>query len=62
MVDSDGLSGGIGLFWSEEVEVDIQSFSSAHINAKVRMIDSDLPMWRFTGFYGEPRAENRHHS
>ena len=35
-VDSDGLSGGIGLFWTSEVQVDLQSFSSGHIDVMVQ--------------------------
>ena len=61
-VDSVGLSGGIGLFWSNDVHVELKNYSNAHINVKVRWKDLDLPQWRFTGFYGAPRAEDRHHS
>ncbi|KAM0866346.1 hypothetical protein ACQ4PT_042693 [Festuca glaucescens] len=61
-VSSEGLSGGIALFWSADVVVDVKNFSSCHIDAMVR---KDIPNsfeWRFTGFYGAPRAEDRHHS
>ena len=34
-VDSDGLSGGIGLFWSAEVQVELQNYSSGHIDVMV---------------------------
>jgi hypothetical protein len=61
-VGSDGLSGGIGLFWTAEVDVEIKNYSSGHIDAMVQNIDRNTPKWRFTGFYGEPRAENRHQS
>ena len=61
-VDSDGLSGGIGMFWSHDVVIDLKNYSRAHIDVKVRWKDHDLPPWRFTGFYGEPRAENRYQS
>jgi hypothetical protein len=61
-VDSDGLSGGVGLFWSAEVDVDLKSFSSGHIDVMVRKQDLSSDAWRFTSFYGAPRAENRHHS
>jgi hypothetical protein len=59
-VDSDGLSGGIGLFWSSAVTVDIKSFNSHHIDAVVQCKDGSVPTWRFTGMYGESRRENRH--
>ncbi|KAM0929825.1 hypothetical protein ACQ4PT_001352 [Festuca glaucescens] len=61
-VDSDGLSGGIGLFWSSDVLVEIENYSANHIDATVQKADLSSPKWRFTGFYGEPRVENRHHS
>jgi hypothetical protein len=59
-VDSDGLSGGIGLFWSTDVVVDIKSFNSNHIDAVVSAKDGSGSPWRFTGFYGESRREKRH--
>ena len=58
-VDSDGLSGGIGLFLSRDTDVSAQNYSRSHIDAKVK---KDNKSWCFTGFYGEPRVENRHHS
>jgi hypothetical protein len=61
-VDSVGLSGGLGLFWAADYEVVLQSISSGHIDVMVRRRDQDSSEWRFTGFYGAPRAENRHHS
>ena len=61
-VNSMGLSGGIGLFWSRDVDVELKNFSSAHIDVLVRRTDQVSPTWRFTGFYGAPRVENRHHS
>jgi hypothetical protein len=51
-VDSDGLSGGIGLFWSNEVSVEIKNHSFNHIDALVQNSDLSSPKWRFTGFYG----------
>lgn len=61
-VDSEGLSGGIGLFWSTEVNVKLKNYSTGHIDVMARRADGSSPEWRFTGFYGAPRAENRHHS
>jgi hypothetical protein len=61
-MDSDGLSGGIGLFWSTDVSVDVKNFSSCHIDAMVRKTNSGEPEWRFTGFYGAPKPRDRHHS
>ena len=61
-VESEGLSGGIGLFWSKEYDVQLKNYSSGHIDTMVRIKDQNSLEWRFTGFYGAPRAENRHHS
>jgi hypothetical protein len=61
-IGSVGLSGGIGLFWSAEVDVDVKNFSSGHIDAMVQKRGQNSTEWRFTGFYGAPRAKNRHHS
>ncbi|XP_062017671.1 uncharacterized protein LOC133734024 [Rosa rugosa] len=52
-------SGGLALLWEEDVVVDIQSFSDSHIDVVVGE-PSDPKRWRFTGFYGQPRPENRH--
>ena len=59
-VDSVGLSGGIGLFWSQDVTVELKNYSQSHIDVVVQCNNQDLA-WRFTGFYGAPRAEDRHH-
>jgi hypothetical protein len=42
-VDSDGLSGGIGLFWSNEVVVEIKNHSINHIDALVQNSDLSAP-------------------
>ena len=54
-VDSTGLSGGIGLFWNDEVHVELKNYSRAHIDVKVKRRDDQIS-WRFTGFHGEPRT------
>ena len=61
-VDSDGLSGGVGLFWSSNVDVDLKNYGQSHIDVMVKQKSNPLQSWCFTGFYGEPRVENRHHS
>ena len=61
-VDSNGLSGGVGLFRSNEVSVEMKNYSVSHIDVVVTKAGMDSPGWRFTGFYGAPRVENRHHS
>ena len=61
-VDSVGLSGGLGLFWSKDVSVELKNYSAGHIDCVVRRVDTPSEVWRFTGFYGAPRVEDRHHS
>jgi hypothetical protein len=53
VVDSVGRSGGLALFWHQEVGVDIQNYSRRHINAVVKFGNCQHP-WKFTGFYGHP--------
>ena len=61
-VDSEGLSGGIGLFWSNDVHVQLKNYSANHIDVLVRDSSADATSWRFTGFYRALRAGDRHHS
>lgn len=59
VVDNVGKSGGMALFWGEEIRVDIQNFSQRHINGIIKTTYSDVP-WKFTGFYGHPDIAKRH--
>jgi exonuclease III len=58
VVDSVGHSGGLALFWREEVDVTIQNYSRRHINAVVKFGNCTYP-WKFTGFYGHPEPGKR---
>lgn len=58
-IDSDGLSGGLALFWHESVSIDIKDMNERYIDAYV-CLSPDDPLWHVTFVYGEPRAENRH--
>jgi hypothetical protein len=58
-IDSIGLSGGLALFWSEQIEVDVQEVTDRYIDAHVRLSTQD-PTWRITCVYGEPRADQGH--
>ncbi|CAA0817977.1 Unknown protein [Striga hermonthica] len=60
VVDCQGKSGGLMLLWSDNWEVEIISYSAAHIHAHIK--DHNNKCWRFTGVYGQPRMENRHHT
>ncbi|XP_059436777.1 uncharacterized protein LOC132169841 [Corylus avellana] len=55
VVDCVGKSGGLALLWTETIEVEVQNYSSRHINAKVSTKPS-MGWWKFTGFYGHPEA------
>ncbi|CAM8962958.1 unnamed protein product [Rhodiola kirilowii] len=54
-VPTTGLSGGLALWWREEVNVQILSFSKYHIDAR---IDGER-IERVTLFYGEPVTGRR---
>ncbi|TXG73106.1 hypothetical protein EZV62_001685 [Acer yangbiense] len=58
--DSLGNSGGLLLLWKDTVDITILFFSSGHIDARVGMLDGFL--WHFSGFYGDPIANNRKYS
>lgn len=58
-VDSDGMSGGLALYWHESVNVEIKALCERYIDAYVRL-SPDGPLWHATFVYGEPRVENRH--
>ena len=60
-VDCKGKSGGLALLWKEEVEVNIRSYSEGHIDAMIRD-ENEGEAWGFTGFYGNPKQEERMNS
>jgi hypothetical protein len=57
---SSGLSGGLALFWHEQLSVEIQTINERYIDVYVRDSPSS-PQWQVTYVYGEPRVEDRHH-
>ncbi|KAI9187217.1 hypothetical protein LWI28_025643 [Acer negundo] len=59
-VERVGISGGLALLWKEGFDVQVQSFSSSHIDSFV--VDSRDNRWRFSGFYGSSKSAERHHS
>ena len=61
-VVSVGLSGDIGLFWSNDLDVDNKNLSTCNIDAMVRMKSDIFIKWRFTGFSRASRVEDQHHS
>ncbi|KAL5744090.1 hypothetical protein ACOSQ2_027206 [Xanthoceras sorbifolium] len=60
VVDNVGRSGGISLFWSDDVVVNLISFSKWHVD--VRVVGENNLSWRFTGIYGNPNASQRFHT
>ena len=58
-VDSVGQSGGLTLFWNEQLSVEIKEKKERFIDAHIRASSTD-PFWHLTCVYGEPRTENRH--
>ena len=53
----EGQSGGLALFWRNSVNLAAGLKSRYHIDATITQPDG--LQWRFTGIYGEPRAEKR---
>jgi hypothetical protein len=57
VVHSNKKGGGLALFWSNDFDVSIKSYSHNHIDAVVNEGKSDA--WRLTGVYGAPETHNR---
>jgi hypothetical protein len=57
-VSSSGRSGGLGIYWNNEIKIDILPYSQYHIDAVVTPSGSD--QWRLTCVYGEAQASERH--
>jgi hypothetical protein len=58
-LDSDGRSGGLALFWHEQLVVDVLEATERYIDVHIR-VSAHEPCWRLTCVYGEPRTEHRH--
>lgn len=57
-VNSKGRSGGLGVFWNNNVDFTVKSFSKYHIDSVVT--EKDKPPWRLTMMYGEANRSLRH--
>lgn len=57
VVETQGRSGGLALFWKESDQAKFLSFSQNHIDVEVKV--TDMNSWRLTGFYGEPNRSQR---
>ena len=53
-------AGGLAMLWKNEVNLDIQTYSLNHIDARI-MTDPQAP-WRITGFYGKPEEQRKQES
>jgi hypothetical protein len=57
-IDSEGLSGGLALFWDELINVTLLSQGDRYIDVIIKEDPSASP-WRATFVYGEPRVDKR---
>ncbi|KAJ1389174.1 Zinc knuckle CX2CX4HX4C [Sesbania bispinosa] len=51
-------SGGLAIFWTDNIMVDILTTSTHHIDAKVSLNNGESS-WRCTGIYGYPEVQNK---
>lgn len=58
-IPSIGRSGGLLLLWNKEINLEVLSYSSGHIDSLIR---DKAFIWRFTGFYGNPSTSQRTHT
>jgi len=58
--DCNGKSGGLAIFWRKEISLQLWGISRIYIDADV--VESDGFVWRFTGFYGEPKSDKKDRS
>ena len=59
-VEQNNRGGGLALYWSNLINLNVESYSKNHINAIINKGARDA--WRFTGFYGEPVMHKCHES
>ena len=60
MVPRQEKAGGLVLFWKDEFNLEVQSFSKNHIDTIINKNTEDDQ--RFMGFYDEPDTSKRHKS
>jgi endonuclease/exonuclease/phosphatase family metal-dependent hydrolase len=56
-VSSSGRSGGLALFWNNDVSIEILPYSQYHIDAIVKEVGTEP--WRLTVVYGEAQVAER---
>jgi len=58
VVDPIGRSRGLAFLWNSESAVEVYNYSRCHINIVVKD-GTNNPLWKFTGFYGNPDCARR---
>ena len=58
VVPSDGLKGGLALFWKSDIKVDVLNSSLSFIDALIKGGDR-IGCWHLIGFYGHPETSQR---
>ena len=58
-VDSNGMSGGLALYWREDCVVEILDKKDRFIDTVIRVREG-AAQWRATFVYGGPHVENIH--
>ena len=61
IVSSVGSSGGLALFWKDDITIHVQKYSMSHIDAFVDGGEG-VGWWWLTGFYGNLDTAKRHES
>lgn len=56
-VNSQGWSEGLALFWKEEEQGKVLTYSQNHIDIETKV--NGMEPWRLTGIYKEPNRTNR---
>jgi hypothetical protein len=57
-ISSNGHSGGLGIFWNNDIKVDLLWYSQYHID--VILTEGANDPWRLTCVYGEAQMSERH--
>lgn len=57
-ISSNGLSGGLALYWDDSIKVSLLAQNEHYIDVLIEE-DADVGSWQVTFVYGEPRLENR---
>ncbi|XP_075645895.1 uncharacterized protein LOC142617056 [Castanea sativa] len=61
IVPSRGSSGGLALFWKNDIQVNVIKYSPSNIDAEVNSGDG-LGWWHLIGFYGQSETSLRYKS